>query len=220
MPPRAARVYHGRICDPPARGRPLAFRDFTFPEVFAALGLTYGEADLLAGVAPMEVRPHFAQMLREGAALALRIATEKARSEFMIAPVLLEARSVLGPIFGLFSGTELDADASRGLNGFCDFILTRSAMQLAVTAPLMAIVEAKNDNLRSGLGQCVAAVVASQVVNKRAGDERAVWGCVTTGSAWKFFRLDKAHVSFDIPEYLIGDPGQLLGILRHILGPG
>jgi len=84
--------------------------------------------------------------------LALAIDTEKARSEFIIAPILIELRSILADGFGLFSGVEFDVDASRGLNGFCDFIPTRSRIQSVITAPVLAIAEAKNDNLRNGLG--------------------------------------------------------------------
>ena len=91
-------------------------------------------------------------LIREGTDLALAINTEKARSEFIIAPLLMELRRSLGGTFGLFSGIEFDVDASRGLNGFCDFILTKWPRQLVLTAPLVMIVEAKNDNLRSRHG--------------------------------------------------------------------
>ena len=121
----------------------MAFRDFAFPQVQQDLGLTVDEADLYAAAPPATLRPDFVATLTEGARLALAINTEKAKSEFIIAPVLLELRRLLGGTFGLFSGIELDVDVSRGLNGFCDFILTREARQFVLSTPLVAIVEAK-----------------------------------------------------------------------------
>ena len=63
---------------------------------------------------------------------------------------------------------EFDVDASRGLNGYCDFILTRSPLQSVLTAPVVAIAEAKNDNLRTGLAQCIAAMVAAREFDARS----------------------------------------------------
>ena len=106
--------------------------------------------------------------MRAGVDLALAVNTEKARSEFIIAPVLMELGGCSADGFGLFSGVEFDVDASRGLNGFCDFILTRSPLQSVLTAPVLAIAEAKNDNLRNGLGQCIAAMVAAREFNAKS----------------------------------------------------
>jgi hypothetical protein len=151
-------------------------------------------------------------------AVALAINTEKARSEFIIAPVLLELRRLVGDRLGLFSGVPLDGDPERGLNGICDFLLTTSGRQLVVAAPVVAIVEAKNDNLLSGLGQCIAAVVAARMVNEREGSVgRVVYGTVTTGSAWKFMQLDGSKLTIDRREYYIDNVGKILGIFQNIV---
>jgi hypothetical protein len=195
----------------------MAFRDFTFPGVQAAFGLSLAEADLFSAVAPLTPVSEFLERLNTGVEIALAVSTEKARSELIIAPVLLELRRMLHDGFGLFPGVELDVDASRGLNGFCDFILTRSPLQTVLTAPVVAIVEAKNDNIRTGLGQCVAAMVAARELNA-ASPIPAVHGVVTTGSAWKFLRLEGARLTVDRPEYFIAEAGRVMGILAHLLG--
>jgi hypothetical protein len=196
----------------------MAFQDFTFPEVLQTLGVTLSEAELFHSVAPVDLREEFAAQIQEGTDLALAINTEKARSEFIIAPLLLELRRLLGGALGLFSGIEFDVDASRGLNGFCDFILTKLPRQIVLTAPLVAIVEAKNDNLRSGLGQCIAAMVAAQEFNRKAANlVGAVYGVVTTGSAWKFMSLRENEVTIDVHEYYIVDVGRILAILSHMI---
>src|ERR1700722_3363351 len=128
----------------------MAFRDFSFPKVQHDLGLTLHDANLFAATAPFPVREDFLAFLRDGIALAVANSTEKAKSEFIIAPVLLELRRSLGNSFSLFYGLEWDVDASRGLNGYCDFILTKVESQYVLGAPFVAIVEAKNDIIRTG----------------------------------------------------------------------
>lgn len=196
----------------------MAFRDFSFPEVQQTLGLSLTEADLFGGVPALDLAPEFAARVETGVELALAINTEKARSEFIIAPVLLELRQSLAGKFGLFSGVEFDVDAARGLNGYCDFIMTRSPLQSILTAPVLAITEAKNDNLRSGLGQCIAAMVAAEEFNARAAEVvAAVHGVVTTGGAWKFLRLVGSELTLDRREYFVAELGRIMGILAHIL---
>jgi hypothetical protein len=196
----------------------MAFADFSFPQVQHDLGLTAREADLFASTPALDVRPDFLSQLDLGAAVALAINTEKARSEFIIAPVLLELRRLVGDRLGLFSGVPLEGDPERGLTGVCDFLLTTSGLQLVVTAPLVAVVEAKNDNLLSGLGQCIATVVTARLVNEREGmPGRVVYGAVTTGSAWKFLQLAGVDLTIDRREYYIDNVGKVLGILRAMV---
>ena len=58
-------------------------------------------------------------------------------------------------------------DPAQGLVGFCDFILSQSAEQVDIVAPVVTIVEAKNESIRSGLGQCIAEMVAVQMFNRK-----------------------------------------------------
>ena len=196
----------------------MAFADFTFPQVQQTLGLAVNEADLFSPLPAVPLREDFITTLTDGAAIALAINTEKAKSEFIIAPVLLELRRLLGGAVGLFSGVALDVDPDKGLTGVCDFILTKAARQFVLSAPLVTIVEAKNDNLRNGLGQCIAEMYASALYNHQAGSAiDAVWGVVTTGSAWKFLRLEDTTVTLDLKEYYIDNLGKILGVLQHIV---
>ena len=196
----------------------MAFQNFSFPQVAQDLALTLADADLFSEVPPVSIRPEFFAQVLEGANLASAINTEKARSEFVIAPVLFELRRLHTGHLGLFSGIELDADASRGLNGICDFVITKSPRQYVVTAPLITIVEAKNDNLRSGLGQCIAAMCAAQMLNQAASAPLpAIYGVVTTGGAWKFLRLCESEVTLDLVEYHVESLAKILGILGHIV---
>ena len=196
----------------------MAFGDFTFPRVQQDLGLTLVAEDLYPDVPEVLVGQEMASTLAEGTKLALAINTEKARSEFMIAPILLALLRRLGDACSLFSGTELNVDSARGLNGVCDFIISKSPMPFVLTAPLVTIVEAKNDNVLNGLGQCIASMVAADLFNQKAGRSiPVIHGVVTTGSAWKFLRLRESTVTIDIKEYYISNPGKVLGVLLSIL---
>ena len=196
----------------------MAFRDFAFPQVQDRLGLRVEDTVLFPHAAPFAVRDEFAAFVRDGTALALANSTEKAKSEFIIAPVLLELRRSLGATFDIFSGLEWDVDAARGLNGYCDFLLGRGASQHILQAPFVAVVEAKNDLIRSGLGQCIAVMYAAQLSNERSGVTLdAVYGVVTTGAAWKFLRLRGDVLSVDVPEYYIDNLPQVMGVLKLIV---
>ena len=196
----------------------MAFRDFGYLDVQQTLGLTLAEVDLFGTVSALDLPTEFTERMRSGIDLGLAVNTEKARSEFIIAPVLMELRRLLGGRFGLFSGVEFDVDAARGLNGFCDFILTRSPLQSILTAPVVVIAVAKNDNLRTGLGQCIAAMVAAREFKVAADPPvRSVFGVVTTGAAWKCLRLTGSALTLDSREYFITELGRIMGILAHML---
>jgi hypothetical protein len=197
----------------------MAFQNFLFPQVVQDFGLTLADEDLFSSVPPVAVRPDFLGQVLEGTNLASAINTEKARSEFVIAPILFELRRLHTGHLGLFSGIELNADPSRGLNGICDFVITKSPSQHVLTAPLITIVEANNDNLRAGMGQCIAAMCAAHVLNQPA-PVAAVYGAVTTGGAWKFLRLRNTDVTLDLVEYHVESVAKILGILWHIVETG
>jgi hypothetical protein len=159
--------------------------------------------------------------LDEFAPVALGVNSEKARSEFIVAPVLAEARRrAVGPA-NVLPGVTLEVDRARGLSGFCDFVIVRSAEYYYLRGPLIAVVEAKREDLVGGFGQCAASMVAIWEFNARDGTEvPAVYGCVTNGSIWRFLRLAGTCLSIDRQEYYLRDVGKIIGIVVHILGTG
>ena len=157
-------------------------------------------------------------MLAENVPLALNIHTDKARSEFIIAPVLLEVRRVMERKISLFSGIEFRVDEARGLSGYCDFILSNSPDQVFLEVPVVCVVEAKNENIRAGYTQCVAEMLAAQIFNDRkAHPVSTILGVVTTGSNWKFLTLQGTRVAIDFDEYLISHIEKILGIFVAVL---
>ncbi|MGH7171189.1 MAG: hypothetical protein ACRELG_13005 [Gemmataceae bacterium] len=175
--------------------------------------------DLFADVGEMEASPLLHALLPEFYPLALAINTEKARSELLIAPLLAALRAQLGHRFSFFSGIDFTVDPAQGLAGYCDFILSLSPEQQFLRSPVAAIVEAKNENLKAGLGQCIAAMMAARLYNEREGEPgRTVFGAVTSGSLWRFLRLQGNSVGLDEQEYHLHQLPKILGILASIVG--
>lgn len=196
----------------------MPFGNFTRTMIERDLGLTIREAPLFPAVPKMPVPADFLRFLQPGVELAKALDNEKAKSEFIIAPVLLRVREELGRSFGLFSGIELDADAARGLNGICDFIVSKSTLQLVLEAPVLVIVEAKNDNIHNGLWQAIAAAYAAGLVNQAAGKPlKATYGAVTTGMLWLFLKVEGSDVTFDNTQYTLGELDKVFGILKYII---
>lgn len=193
----------------------MAYSHFTLPIAQANFGLTLHEGQsLFSTLPPVQPSPLLQQILQEYQALALAINSEKARSEFIIAPILADLRRQVSQPLALFSGKDFTVDADLGLNGYCDFILGRSPEQFFIQAPVFTIIEAKNEDIIGGLGQCAAAMVAAQLFNQRQQTEAAaIYGCVTTGSNWRFLRLVGQDLAIDSEEYYLKELPTLLSIL-------
>ena len=118
----------------------------------------------------------------------------------------------------VFSGIAFDVDKERGLVGFCDFLIARTSEIFYIQGPILAVVEAKKEDLIAGLGQCVAELVAIRLFNEREGTPiPTVFGCVTSGNIWRFLKLEGARLFIDKPEYYLHDLGKILGILVSIV---
>jgi hypothetical protein len=158
------------------------------------------------------------QTLQDNIALALAINTEKARSELIVTPILVELRKHFNYQISFFSGKEFNIDPEKGLNGFCDFLISRSPEQLLIKTPVVALVEAKNDNLQNGLPQCMAEMIAARIFNERNNNNISViYGVVTTGTNWKFLRLINQTIEVDLNDYFIDKISKIIGILKHLI---
>ena len=158
----------------------MAYGDFkTLNQSLAAFSLRLiNQSHLFRQIGTVNPSPRLSTDLEDNLELAIAVDTEKARSELIIAPILLELRRQLAPNVSFFSGIYLTVDSERGLNGECDFILSASDNQLDVSAPIVTIVEAKNNDIKSGIGQCVAQMVGAQMFNQ---NDKPIIGAVTTG---------------------------------------
>ena len=147
--------------------------------------------------------------------------TEKAKSELLVSPVLIEARRLVNERVQLFSGEEFDVDKLRGLNGFCDFLFSKSDNPYTIDAPVLMLVEANRGEIETGLGQCVAEMLAAQIYNQNQEQSiPVVYGCVTSGRLWQFLKLEGSDVTIDSNIYSFMPVQKILGILQWILSEG
>lgn len=134
---------------------------------------------------------------------------------------MLEVRRILNSSISVFSGEEFNVDPSIGLNGVCDFLISRSPEQLTVEAPAIVIVEAKKSDLKSGLGQCIAEMVAAQKFNEAKGQSMtAVYGTVSSGTQWRFLKLEGQTVTIDFTDYPLPPIETILSFLVWMVKDG
>jgi len=157
-------------------------------------------------------------LLSKSAPFAAAQGSEKVRSELIVAPLLFELRELLDRQIGLFSGTDFTIDVESGLNGVCDFLLTRSTNELIIEAPAIVLIEAKKGELNAGWGQCAAEMVAAQRFNQVDGKEVAtIYGSVTTGTQWQFLKLTGRDLTIDVTEYALDPIDRILGIFKWMV---
>jgi hypothetical protein len=193
----------------------MSYSEFSLARAKQEFGLvTLEKRDLFADIPKVEASNLLTDTLNYHLPIALGSNSEKARSELIIAPILVDLRRQLKEQISLFSGIDFTVDLTKGLNGICDFIITKSPEILMLTAPVIIVVEAKKENINAGLGQCAAEMVAAQIFNEQAATEiKIIYGAVTTGSIWQFLKLEKQTLSIDLSEYYLNEVNKILGIL-------
>ena len=197
----------------------MAYSDFTLKKIKSELNIKIVEKNsVFSHIKSVEISSYLKNTLKRNIPLALAINTEKARSEMIIVNILLEIKEKFSDKISLFSGIDFNVDKEKGLTGFCDFIFSNSPEQLYLDSPVITITEAKNENIVSGLGQCIAEMYASQIYNEKEGyDLSSVYGGVTTGDEWKFVKLTKDTAYIDADNYYINDIGKIVGILTDMV---
>lgn len=196
----------------------MAYRDFSFDKVKKAFLLQEKTIPLFANVDPICPSDWLLETLKTSLRLARASSSEKARSEFIIAPILLELEKRNAHQLSIFSGERLDVDDATGLKGECDFILAHGAMTTTLQAPIFCLVEAKKNDIKEGLGQCVAQMLGARLFNQQEQNSIDVmYGCVTTGEDWQFLKLQDNIIFLDENRYYINNLEQLLGVLQLII---
>jgi len=198
----------------------MSYSDFDLKTVKQNLSVHLTEQEnLFASIESVALSSVLKEILAENIPLAGAINTEKARSELIISPLLVELRKILKHKISLFSGIEFTVDKEKGLNGFCDFIISASHEQLLLVSPVITIVEAKNENIIAGLGQCIAEMVAAKIFNESENNTKinTIYGVVTTGTVWKFLKMQGLNVMIDLDDYFIENPDKIMAILLTMM---
>lgn len=196
----------------------MAYSDFTFDAVLTQFELNESIAPLFPTMNPIAPSSWLKETLSLGQDFGLLAGTEKARSEFIVAPILLELRRSSVKPFAIYSGRNLDGDRELGLNGECSFLLSRGETSYSLHAPVFSIVEAKKQDLDLGLGQCAAQLVGARLFNQNKKFPISIlYGCVTTGDNWLFLKLENQTLTVDSRRYFYSELNLILGLFNQIL---
>ena len=201
----------------------MPYSQFTsIGKVKQAFGITTVEGvRFFPQVEPIAPSATLANFLAESLPLAVATGSEKARSELILSYVLMEVRSILQRQLSIFSGEEYMVDPVQELSGICDFLISKSPELLEIEAPAIVIVEAKKADLKIGMGECVAEMVAAQKFNQdKENPIPAIYGIVTSGVQWRFLKLEEQTVTIDLSDYPLPPVEQILGFLMWILQSG
>lgn len=193
-----------------------SYSKFTLEDI-ELLGINIINEAIFTSVHPISPSDFLIQLLENYQGIPLT--SEKIRSEILITPIINEVRLKNPKKITFFSGCQLNVDAKRGLNGFCDFIISGKHNAVFVERPLIAIVEAKhNQALLDAAPQCIAEMYAAQLVNEKDNHPQPViFGAITNGSEWIFLKLEAMEVYVDTKSYYQNDLPSLLGIWQAIV---
>ncbi|MFN0033651.1 MAG: hypothetical protein ACKVUS_01205 [Saprospiraceae bacterium] len=179
-------------------------------------GLKNRRTTLFSKVQPIEPSEDLKKALQT--ARELPVKSEKARSEMIVLPILLELRNLSKKAFTIYSGDLFNVDEARGLKGECDFILAKDTGSFDVSFPIFHIVEAKKNDIEIGIPQCAAQLMAAKIFNQENNAPReTIFGCVTTGKDWVFLKLED-ELLIDTDTYYLGNVETLLGVFQSAIG--
>jgi len=193
----------------------VSYKEFSWKKAKQDFNLTTVEGErFLPEIPPVMASPELTYILKQNVPWAIAVGNEKARSEAIINPVLLEVRRILHNDISVFSGEEFNVDSNVGLNGYCDFLISRSNDQLAIEAPAIVLIESKKEDLKKGMGQCLASMVAAQRFNQDCGKPiETIYGSVSSGTTWRFMKLEEQTVTVDLTDYPLPPTDVILGML-------
>lgn len=192
----------------------MAYSEYTLLQIEEEFGIKNQIMNLFDDIQPIEPSDWLLNLLQIAKELPMK--SEKAKSEMIVMPILVELRNRNNKYFTIYSGDRLDIDDR--LKGKCDFIISKDTRSFEINYPIIQVVEAKKNDIEIGIPQCAAQMIGAKKYNEKRGNKAAdtIYGCVTTGDNWFFMRLtDKIEI--DDEKYYLGNLNQLLGIFQQIL---
>jgi hypothetical protein len=196
----------------------MPYTEFNLSQAKKSFELIEHRSALFADIKAIPSSDWLKEALDIGLELALSTSSEKARSEFIITPILFELERKNNKQLAIYSGERLDVDKDKGLTGECDFILSKGSITHSIQSPIFALVEAKKNDISLGLGQCVAQMVGATLYNQSENNPiKHIYGCVTTGEDWQFLRLQDKQLHIDKKRYYINEINIILAILQSIV---
>jgi hypothetical protein len=193
----------------------MAYSDFTLSDLEEKFGVKHQRKRLQFNSTSIKASEKLRFELDESTEMPIK--SEKARSEWIVVPILKELRLLNNKFFTIYSGDTLIGEKETGLIGECDFIISKDTQSYEVSFPIFQIVEAKRNDLEEGIKQCAAQLVGARKYNEKKGVKiEKLYGCSTTGDDWQFIEYsDKLYI--DDKKYYLVEIDELLGIFQSII---
>lgn len=186
--------------------RKRSFASFRFKEALKYLGITELERWVIEGE-PVPISDFFRQRLERLQRFDLeRLEVSKTLLIDAICEEGLEGTSHLK----VWKGAYLEG---KDVCGNADYLISERRAYLE--APFVCVIEAKRDDFDQGAAQCLVEMSACQWTNKSIGGVLTVYGVVTNGEGWKFYRLTVDGRVSESPMYSVGDMPSLLGRVKY-----
>ena len=193
----------------------MAFSDFkTIPDVQKKFGIRHIENDFIKIEEDASPSEQFLKELEFSRQYIPVLASEGARCEAVIYPILREVYKAYATNYALWIKEPLAYDET--LSGTPDyFVSTRSELgMLIVGTPLIMLVEAKKNDFELGWGQCLAELVAAQKINADA--DVPVHGIVSDGRSWEFGYLIGDSFTRNRTSFSVDDLPTLFGAVDFV----
>ncbi|WP_404784163.1 hypothetical protein [Altericista sp. CCNU0014] len=111
----------------------------------------------------------------------------------------------------VWKGAYLEGD---DVCGNADYLIAERRAYLE--APFVCVIEAKKDDFEQGAAQCLVEMQTCRSICQQLGKIIDIYGIVTNGEGWKFYRLEVNKELSESLLYGIGEMSILLGLLRSI----
>jgi len=194
----------------------MAYSEYTLDKIRRNFGIENKRTPILLDFQSLEVSETLQMALKEVEELPIR--SEKAKSEWIVVPILKELRNRNDKFFTIYSGDNLNADEEKGLKGECDFILAKDTGTFDINYPIIQIVEAKKNDVEIGVPQCAAQLIGTKIYNEKKGVKLdKIYGCVTTGNEWLFMLLEDDCVKINTKLFYLNEVDNVLGVFQIII---
>lgn len=194
----------------------MAYSDFTLSDLETKFGIQHKKQRIDFPSNLIEPSEKLMGDLKENVDMPIK--SEKARSEWIVVPILRELRRLNDNFFTIYSGENLTADKEKGLIGECDFILSKDIKSYEISFPIFQIVEAKKNDLDEGIKQCASQLLGARIFNEKKGiNSQKIYGCTTTGDDWIFLELNENNLTIDNRKYYLVEIKELLGVFQYII---
>lgn len=138
------------------------------------------------------------------------LTTSEEAKKLIIDAILTEAVQAFDGL-KIWKAATLESDT---LIGEADYLVAENRAYLE--APFLCIVEAKKDDFEQGLAQCLVEMQACQWNDQQLGQGMDVFGIVTNGTTWQFYKLSLSGEVYETLPYSISNTESVLGLLHYV----